>query len=97
MFAACLARVLVQNGLLTPSQVQAKDLYYMFSENQSTFLNLLGTYDAQEQTRAFQALADYADTLAQLGIPVLVVNPESHEALVEMLQLMGAALGWRTG
>ena len=40
-----------------------------------------------------QALADYADTLAQLGIPVLVVNPESHEALVEMLQLMGTALG----
>ena len=40
-----------------------------------------------------QALADYADTLTQLGIPVLVVNPESHEALVEMLQLMGNALG----
>ena len=40
-----------------------------------------------------QALADYADTLTQLGIPVLVVNPESHEALVEMLQLMGTALG----
>ena len=40
-----------------------------------------------------QALVDYADTLAQLGIPVLVVNPESHEALVEMLQLMGTALG----
>lgn len=64
VFAACLARVLVQNGLLTPSQVQAKDLYYMFSENQSTFLNLLGTFDTQEQTRAFQALADYADAIA---------------------------------
>lgn len=64
VFAACLARVLVQNGFLTPSQVQAKDLYYMFSENQSTFLNLLGTFDTQEQTRAFQALADYADAIA---------------------------------
>lgn len=64
VFAACLARVLVQNGLLTPSQVQAVDLYYMFSENQSTFLNLLGTFDTQEQTRAFQALADYADAIA---------------------------------
>ncbi len=40
-----------------------------------------------------QALADYAGTLTQLGISVLVVNPESHEALVEMLQLMGTALG----
>jgi iron complex transport system substrate-binding protein len=38
-------------------------------------------------------LIDYADTLTDLGIPVLVVNPESHEALVEMLQLMGTALG----
>ena len=38
-------------------------------------------------------LVDYADTLTQLGIPVLVVNPESHEELVEMLQLMGTALG----
>ena len=64
VFAACLARILVQNGLLTPSQVRAVDLYYMFSENQSTFLNLLGTYDAREQTRAFQALADYADAIA---------------------------------
>lgn len=67
VFAACLARVLVQNGFLTPSQVQAKDLYYMFSENQSTFLNLLGTFDTQEQTRAFQALADYADAIAGQG------------------------------
>lgn len=40
-----------------------------------------------------QALADYAGALTQLGISVLVVNPESHEALVEMLQLMGTALG----
>ena len=74
VFAACLARVLVQNGLLTPSQVQAKDLYYMFSENQSTCLNLLGTFDAQEQTRAFQALADYADAIAHQGDGDLLDN-----------------------
>ena len=38
------------------------------------------------------ALADYADTLADLGIPALVVAPESHEALVEMIGLLGRAL-----
>lgn len=38
-------------------------------------------------------LMDYAETFAQLGIPVLVVNPESHEELVEMLLLMGQAMG----
>ena len=39
------------------------------------------------------ALTDYADTLAELGIPALVVAPESHEALVEMIELLGKALG----
>lgn len=39
------------------------------------------------------ALTDYADTLAELGIPALVVAPESHEALVEMIELLGRALG----
>ncbi len=39
------------------------------------------------------ALIDYADTLTELGIPVMVVNPEGHDELVEMLTLMGAALG----
>ncbi len=40
-----------------------------------------------------QKLSDYTDALTQLGIPVLVVNPESHQELVEMLQLLGTALG----
>lgn len=39
------------------------------------------------------ALVDYADTLDGLGIPSLVVAPESHEALVEMIGLLGRALG----
>ena len=39
------------------------------------------------------ALADYADTLAGLDIPALVVAPESHAALVEMIELLGRALG----
>ena len=39
------------------------------------------------------ALTDYADTLASLSIPALVVAPESHEALVEMIELLGKALG----
>lgn len=38
-------------------------------------------------------LAEHADTLEGLGIPVLVVNPETHEGLVEMLELIAAACG----
>lgn len=38
-------------------------------------------------------LADYADTLTNLGINVLVVNPESQEKLEEMLMLIAKACG----
>ncbi|MDY3013866.1 MAG: ABC transporter substrate-binding protein [Evtepia sp.] len=38
-------------------------------------------------------LMDYADALTQLGIPVLIVNPENQESLEEMLTLIGKACG----
>ena len=38
-------------------------------------------------------LSDYAQTLTDLGINVLVVNPESQELLEEMLLLIGKACG----
>lgn len=38
-------------------------------------------------------LQDYAGALEELGIPVLMVNPESHDLLVEMLTLIGQACG----
>lgn len=38
-------------------------------------------------------LKDNIDALTDLGISVLVVNPESHEELVEMLELIGKATG----
>ena len=38
-------------------------------------------------------LQDSAETMAQLGIPVLLVNPEGHQELVEMITLIGRATG----
>lgn len=38
-------------------------------------------------------LKDSADTIEALGIPVLLVNPESQQELIEMLQLIGVATG----
>lgn len=38
-------------------------------------------------------LIDYADALTEVGIPVLVVYPESQELLQEMLLLIGQAAG----
>ena len=40
-------------------------------------------------------LKDAAEILEDLGIDVLLVNPESQELLVEMIQLVGAATGTR--
>ena len=57
MFAACLARVLLENGLLPPSQVRPQDLYYMFCDSSTSFLNLMGTYARGEQDTALTNLA----------------------------------------
>ena len=36
---------------------------------------------------------DYAATLTEMGIATIVVNPESHEKLIEMISLIGALTG----
>ena len=36
---------------------------------------------------------DYAATLSEMGIPAIVVNPESHEKLIEMIQLIAELTG----
>lgn len=38
-------------------------------------------------------LRDAADTIAALGVPVLLVNPEGHDALIDMITLLGDATG----
>ena len=38
-------------------------------------------------------LKDHAETLARLGIPVLVVDPETQDGLEQMLRLIGTACG----
>lgn len=38
-------------------------------------------------------LKDSADTMTELGIPVILVSPESHQELVDMITLIGQATG----
>ena len=38
-------------------------------------------------------LRDSAETLAELGIPAIIVNPESYDELTEMITLIGQATG----
>ena len=60
MFAGCLAQVALENGLLTPSEVRPVDLYYLFYNNQTVFLNLIGAFPVEEQNAALDAMATYA-------------------------------------
>jgi len=38
-------------------------------------------------------LRDAADTLDEMGVPVILVNPESYEALLDMISIIGKATG----
>lgn len=64
VFEACVAQTILENDLLPPSQIRDMDLYYLFYNNQTTFLNLIGTYDAQEQDHAMQVLVACAVAMA---------------------------------
>lgn len=82
LFDGCVAQTLLENGLLTPSQIRDVDLYYLFYNNQTRFLNLIGTYDTQEQEHVMQvlvacavAMADTTDgDLLELGLQNLAWN-----------------------
>ena len=64
MFAGLMAQVALENGLLTPSEVRAEDLYYMFYNGQDVFLNLIGAFPVDEQNAALDAMAEYAVSVA---------------------------------
>jgi hypothetical protein len=62
IFRGQLARMLMEYGLLQPSEIDQEYLYYMFGEKQSTFLNDLGEFDETEQLKTLQSLVNYADS-----------------------------------
>ena len=62
MFAGLMAQVALENGLLTPSEVRPVDLYYLFYNNQTVFLNRIGAFPVEEQNAALDAMAAYAAT-----------------------------------
>ena len=64
MFAGLMAQVALENGLLTPSEVRAEDLYYLFYNGQDVFLNLIGAFPVDEQNAALDAMAEYAVSVA---------------------------------
>lgn len=59
LFAAAVAQIAMDNGLLSPSEVDARTLLSDFSANGISFLNTIGTYPAAERTAVIEALASF--------------------------------------
>lgn len=59
LFAAAVAQIAMDNGLLSPSEVDARTLLNNFCSNGFSFLNTIGTYPAAERTAVIEALASF--------------------------------------
>ena len=59
LFAAAVAQIAMDNGLLSPSEVDARTLLDSFCSNGFSFLNTVGTYPAAERTAMIEALASF--------------------------------------
>lgn len=84
------------------SKADTRDIYHMANEELIS-LPAVGTMKELNLEKVAELnpdvvlmpkkLKDYADTLEQLGIKTLVVNPESSDELQEMLRLIGKVCG----
>lgn len=59
LFAAAVAQIAMDNGLLSPSEVDARTLLNDFCSNGFSFLNTIGTYPAAARTAVIEALASF--------------------------------------
>lgn len=98
----CIALGLADNLVATEERIEERPFYHL------TAPQLIGEIDVGSP-KAFDLEAclaaepdlvilpkkakDYATTLTEMGIQTIVINPESHEQLVEMVKLIGAVTG----
>lgn len=59
LFLAAVAQMAMENGLLTPDQIDAETLLDLFCSNGISFLNGLGNLPETEQSAAVEALASF--------------------------------------
>ena len=59
LFLAAVAQMAMENGLLTPDQIDAETLLDLFCSNGISFLNGLGNLPEAEQSAAVEALASF--------------------------------------
>ncbi len=59
-YRADLCRTILHSGLVTPEAFSGEDLYYLFAMDSVSCLNDLAEFPQDEQTLAFQRLAEYS-------------------------------------
>jgi iron complex transport system substrate-binding protein len=101
--SACLALGLKDKLVAVEEKIEARPIYKLSAPE------LIGTVGNVGSAKAFDLEAclaadpdlvilpkraqDYAASLAEVGVPAIVVFPESHEALTEMIKLIAAVTG----
>lgn len=101
--STCIALGLKDKLVATEEKIEKRPIYKLAASE------LIGTIGNVGSAKAFDLEAciasepdlvilpkkakDYAATLIEMGIPAIVVNPESHEQLVEMVNLIAQLTG----
>lgn len=99
--STCLALGLKDRLVAVEEGIEARPIYQYSAADVMDSLGNVGSAKAFDLEACIAAepdlvilpkkAKDYADTLTEMGIPTIVVNPESHEQLVEMVTLIGEA------
>lgn len=98
--SACIALGLKDKLVGTEEKVEARPIYQLAAPELIGAIANVGSAKAFDLEACIAAepdlvilpkkAKDYAATLTEMGIPAIVVNPESHEQLIEMIQLIAA-------
>lgn len=99
--SACLALGLKDHLVAVEEKIQQRPIYQYAAADIMDSLGNVGSAKAFDLETCLNSdpdlvilpkkAKDYAQTLAEMGIPTLVVNPENQDQLVEMITLLGQA------
>lgn len=99
--SACLALGLKDRLVAVEEKIQQRPIYQYAAADIMDSLGNVGSAKAFNLETCLESnpdlvilpkkAKDYAQTLSEMGIPTIVVNPESQDQLVEMINLLGQA------
>lgn len=99
--SACLALGLKDRLVAVEEKIQQRPIYQYAAADIMDSVGNVGSAKAFDLETCLESnpdlvilpkkAKDYAQTLSEMGIPTIVVNPESQDQLVEMINLLGQA------